>query len=699
VELQAASATHKLQTSVAGTNIRFIGCDSMQALAGEQSERIVGVDVGGTFTDLVSVDRGVIRITKVPSTPPEFDRGVINALTASLRNSDSKSNARLIHGSTVATNALLQRRGEPIAFVTTDGFRDMMLIGRQNRPRLYALHVERPKPITPEENWFTVRERIDARGEVVIALEDDEIEKLSKQIRARGLGHVAICLLFSFVNPLHERRLGEKLIGAGLTVSLSSEILPEFREYERASTTAINASLRPTVQKYLESLRKDLPNEIAELRIVQSGGGTLDVADASRLAARLVLSGPAGGVMGAAFIARAAGYSEIITYDMGGTSTDVATVIEGKPNWTTASVLDGLPIGLPMFDIQTVGAGGGSVAYRDTGGALRVGPRSAGAVPGPACYGRGGMEPTVTDANLILGRILPDWFLGGEMKIDPDLAHRAIEPLAADLGKSVIETAIGIITIAEANMSRAIRAVTAQRGHDPRKFTLISFGGAGGLHACALAEALDIPRVVVPPYAGVLSALGMVVAPPIVDVSRTVVHLGATVSDHDLEAQFARLTAQAAELVADHDTVATEYFADVRFRGQSHELKVALNEFTIADISRRFYAAYREIYGRPPKGRAIEVVTLRVRRTGRAAEVALPTLQATTLSGNVARETAAFNERGQPVRAAVLQRSELMQMSVTPGPIVLTDPEATTFVPQHWTARCDERGIVQLTRR
>src|SRR5688572_26799320 len=445
---------------------------------------VVGVDVGGTFTDLVAWDArtGALRVVKLPSTPPDFHKAVIEAVR---RVAPAGSAPRIVHGSTVATNALLQRAGQPVAFVTTEGFRDMLLIGRQNRPDLYALRVVRPPPLTPEENWFTVRERVGAGGEIVVALDPSEVDRLVETIRVRGLRHVAVCLLFSFVNPAHERMIGERCREAGLTVSLSSDVLPEFREYERASTTVINASLRPTVEAYLHELETGLrrnapslspspgtedlpeygdpawsredpspypsplstgergPEGGASLRIMHSAGGTLSVAEAGASAAKLVLSGPAGGVMGALLVARAAGFKDVITYDMGGTSTDVATIVDGRPQWTTASTVDGLPIGLPAFDIVTVGAGGGSVAYLDAGGALRVGPRSAGALPGPACYGRGGTEPTVTDANLLLGRILPDRFAGGKMRVEPDLARRALEPLAARVGKTLEETALG----------------------------------------------------------------------------------------------------------------------------------------------------------------------------------------------------------------------------------------------------------------
>ena len=511
---------------------------------------------------------------------------------------------------------------------------------------------------------------------------------------SRGLRHAAVCLLFSFVNPDHERRLGQRLAKTGVTVSLSSDILPEFREYERASTTAINASLRPTVEAYLATVAAHLPPQVASLQVMHSGGGTLAPGEASARAAQLVLSGPAGGVIGAAYVAQQAGFPDVITYDMGGTSTDVATILGGSPQWTTATTIDGLPIGLPMFDIRTVGAGGGSVAHLDPGGALRVGPRSAGALPGPACYGRGGVEPTVTDANLVLGRILPEAFLGGAMRLDPDLARRAIEPLAASMNRGVIEAALGIVRVAEANMAHAIRAVTARRGHDPRAFSLVTFGGAGGLHACALADALEIPRVIVPPYCGVLSALGMVVAPPVVDVSQTVVHLGTLLDDARIAAECGRLNLMASERLPDADLAAVEVYADVRFRGQSHELKVRVRRPQLRDIEEAFRAEYEATYGRCPTGRAVEVVTLRLRRLGRGVSLTLPTMQ------RVATRPSAvtlYDVAGKQCDAAGAVRAMLVDSS-TPGPLLLTDPEATTYVPEGWTAEGRPDGTVILSR-
>jgi N-methylhydantoinase A len=558
---------------------------------------------------------------------------------------------------------------------------------------------------------------MDARGNVVTPLEDAEIEKLVRAVQQRHLKHAAVCFLFSFINPEHERRLGMALEAAGITVSLSCDVLPEFREYERASTTAINASLRPTVRDYLQKLQTGIDHHckagdgiagtsadpaipspaLHGLRIMHSGGGTLSVTDAAKFAAKLVLSGPAGGVIGAAFAARAAGFADVITYDMGGTSTDVALVLSGEPQWSTSGVVDGLPIGLPAFDIHTVGAGGGSIARLDAGGALRVGPTSAAAMPGPACYARGSTQPTVTDANLLLGRILPDQFLGGGMTIEPSLAAAAIEPLARAMNRSAIDAALGIVRVAEANMASAIRAVTSQRGHDPRNFALVSFGGAGGLHACALAEALEIPRVVIPPYCGVLSALGMVVARPLAEASRTVVQHAAQLDNARLHAEFDSLDAMTQSQLPDEATEQLQRFADVRFRGQSYEVKVPVDSpIAMASIDDAFNSAYAKLYGALPSGRQIEIVTLRVRRVGRGVEVTLPKL--TTESAAPARALMLVAADGRQVQAMAFTRAELLAQPHADGPLLLIDPTATVFVPAGWRVMAQEDGTIICAR-
>ena len=652
----------------------------------------IGIDTGGTFTDLLAWDGTTLRTAKVPSTPGDFHRGVINAINTVLNENQT---ADLIHGSTVATNALLERKGHPIAFITTQGFADLLLIGRQNRPDLYALEPIRPAPITADENTFTVTERIDSTGNILTPLDLDQIDQIITQIKQRGLAHAAVCLLFSFINPIHEQMIAGRFRAAGLTITTSSELLPEFREYERACATAINASLRPNVETYLGKIATELPPAVKSFRVMHSGGGTTSQEEAARVAIRLLLSGPAGGVLGASYIAQLEGLTQIITYDMGGTSSDVACSIDGKPRWTTSTVIDRLPIALPMFDIHTIGAGGGSIAWLDAGGALRVGPQSAGAAPGPACYGRGGVLPTVTDANLVLGRLLPDRFLGGNMPLYRDRATAAVGTLANAMGKSLAETALGILRIAESNMAAALRHVTARQGFDPRTFTLVSFGGAGGLHAAALAEAMDIQQVLIPPHAGLLSALGMIVAPPVVDVSKTVRHLGNQIDDSRLHAEYSNLSSRSSEKLATDQTVKIEAYADCRLQGQSYEVTIPVNRPSIEAIEQTFREAYTALYGRCPADRKMEIVTLRLRRIGKAENVMLPTIQPSEPTGQSTRITLGNGIQGD---VAILARSELASAGSVNGPLLLSDPDSTALVPSGWAAKITPIGGVLLKR-
>jgi N-methylhydantoinase A len=652
----------------------------------------IGIDTGGTFTDLLAWDGTSLRAAKVPSTPGEFHRGVIDAIRSVLNDGES---ADVIHGSTVATNALLERKGYPIAFITTEGFRDLLLIGRQNRPELYALEPRRPAPIVADENTFTVAERVDAAGNVLEPLNLAQADEIIAEMKQRGLMHAAVCLLFSFVNPVHEKAIGERFAAAGLTLTQSSELLPEFREYERGMAAAINATLRPNVETYLSRVAEDLPAGVKSLEIMHSGGGTTSPQEAARVAIRLLLSGPAGGVLGASHVAKAEGLTQIITYDMGGTSTDVACSVDGKPRWTTSTVIDRLPVALPMFDIHTIGAGGGSIAWMDAGGALRVGPQSAGAAPGPACYGRGGTLPTVTDANLVLGRLLPDRFLDGRMPLHPDRAVAVVSALANQIGKTTSETALGILRIAESNMAAAIRHVTARQGYDPRTFTLVSFGGAGGLHAAALAEAMDIGSVLIPPHAGLLSALGMIVAPPVVDVSKTVRHLGDQLDGPRIHAEYSNLSRQSAEKLAVDRTVQIEMFADCRLQGQSYEVTVPVTRPSVEQIEQTFREAYTVLYGRYPADRRMEIVTLRLRRIGKSENVSLPAV--------VARRSPDFSVRiviadGNEADVPMLDREGLASVGCLAGPALLVDPDATAFVPPGWRAELTTVGGVMLKR-
>jgi len=535
----------------------------------------VGVDVGGTFTDLVVVVDGELVTAKVPSVPGAEARGIAAALAAA--GVDAGAVGVLAHGTTVATNALLERRGARTALVTTEGFRDVIEIARQDRASLYDLTAHKPASLVPRELRFTVRERMGPEG-VVVPLDDASLQAAVGAVAAAEVEAVAVCLLFSFLHPEHERAVGDALRVAlpGVRVSLSSELLPEFREYERCSTTVANAYLAPVVSAYLEEIE---PRPL----VMQSSGGVADAASAAARPASCVLSGPAAGVVGAAFVAGAGGFEDVLTFDMGGTSTDVAAVLGGEAQVTAESVVAGVPIRFPMVDVHTIGAGGGSIAWLDDGGALRVGPRSAGARPGPACYGLGGEAATVTDANLVLGYLADGAVLGGEVTLDRDLAERALAGLpvdeslhkrsnpglrdwvsnatSSDAAGRATEAAAGVVRVVEAEMARALRVVSVERGIDPRGLALVAFGGAGPLHACALAEELGIERVLVPLASGMLSALGLAAA----DLRRD-----------DVGGSFDEMEARATR---DLPGAATLRLVDARYRGQSHELTVVAEEW------------------------------------------------------------------------------------------------------------------------
>ena len=504
---------------------------------------IVGIDTGGTFTDFVVLAGDEIRVHKEPSTPTN----PTEAILAGLEHLGSEI-GEVVHGSTVATNALLERRGARTALATTAGFEDVLEIGRQTRPAIYDLSVTRPAPLVERQARFGVRERLGTKGEVVVPLEAGDAAEVASAIAAGGFESVAICLLHSYANPEHERLVVaalEEVFDGFLTAS--HQVLPEFREYERTSTTVANAYVGPIMQRYLGELADRLPGP--RIRIMQSNGGSISLQAARRSAVQTILSGPAGGVVGGVEVGRLAGYPDVITFDMGGTSTDVS-LCQGEPARTSESSVGGLPIRLPVIDIHTVGAGGGSIAYRDPGGALRVGPRSAGAVPGPICYGRGDTDVTVTDANLFLGRLSPTHFLGGGSMLDMAPVEGAILGLATAMGMSSVELAEGIVSVANMTMAGAIRVISVERGFDPRDFSLVSFGGAGSMHAAALARDLGIPRVIIPAAAGILSALGMLLADIVRDYSQTLMVATDVADGGTLDAAFASLEARALEQFA-----------------------------------------------------------------------------------------------------------------------------------------------------
>jgi N-methylhydantoinase A len=647
----------------------------------------LGVDVGGTFTDVVILADGRLITAKVPSTPSDQSEGVLAGVQAA--DFDAGELAAFAHGMTVATNALLERRGARLALVTTEGFRDVIEIGRQNRPSLYDLTRDRPPALVPRELRFTVRERMGPDGEIE-ALDEDSVAQVVDAVRDAEVDAVAVCLLFAFLHPDHERRVGEALREQldGVHVSLSSEVLPEFREFERFATTAADAYLAPRLAAYLGRLAErardaGLPDPL----VMQSSGGVVDLESAASQAAACVLSGPAGGVVGAAYAAAASGYEDVLTFDMGGTSTDVAPVIGGQAQTTTDSVVAGVPLKLPMVDVHTVSAGGGSIAWADAGGALRVGPQSAGAEPGPAAYGAGGEEPTVTDANLFLGYLEDGATLGGEVVLHRQLAERALERLGSELGLDALETALGIVREANAEMTRALRVISVERGLDPRDFALVAFGGAGAMHACALADELGMRTLVVPKAAGVLSALGLAIS----DVRRDYVEpLLGELDPQRLESAFAELEPHARE---DLDDPRLARAADLRYRGQSFELTVDAGDPD--QLATRFHDAHEQRYGYRMDEESVELVNARVTATVAVEKPALKE-EASQGDGRAGRRRASFE--GDWAEVDVLDRTQMGAGAEVSGPALVEFPEATCVVAPDWAGRVDEAGSLVLER-
>jgi N-methylhydantoinase A len=654
----------------------------------------LGVDVGGTFTDLVALVEGRLITAKVPTTPRNQARGVVAALE--IVQPGVGAVASLAHGSTVATNALLERRGARTALVTTEGFRDVIEIGRQNRPALYDLTRDRPPALVPRELRFTVRERMGPDG-VLVPLDGESVRAAVDACREAGVEAVAVCLLFGFLHPEHERRVGEALREAlpGVQISLSSEVLPEFREYERCSTTVCNSYLAPRLGAYLERLADEvaalgLPSPL----VMQSSGGVAEIETAAVHAASCLLSGPAGGVVGAAWVAGLSGFRDLLTFDMGGTSTDVAPVLGGTVRTTTESVVAGVPVKLPMVDVHTVSAGGGSIAWVDAGGALRVGPRSAGADPGPAAYGRGGTEPTVTDANLYLGYLPDGAELGGEVRLDRGQAEAALRRVGERLGLGSEEAARGIIRVADAEMVRALRVISIERGLDPRELTLVAFGGAGGLHACSLAEELDIGRILVPLAAGVLSALGLAISELRRDRVRPLLAELEGVDPAEVEACFAGLEADVRGQLAGDARLSLARLADLRYKGQSFELTVGAED--LEGMAARFHAAHERRYAYRMEDEVVELVNLRLVGTVPREE---PELSAASprRDGSPGRRRACVD--GGWRELDVHDRGALGVGSELQGPAVVEFAESTLLVRPGWRATVDEIGTLNLERR
>ncbi len=684
----------------------------------------IGVDTGGTFTDLVCVDGAAegsrLRVFKLRSTPADPSTAIlegIQRLAGEVRLAGQvrlagevlggASPLEVTHGSTVATNAVLERKGARVALLTTAGFEDVLRLGRQTRPELYNFMVRRPEPLVPAELTFGLHERLSASGAVLQPLHALELDELIPRLQALAIESVAVCFLHAYANAEHEQQAAAALRAAGFRVSASSEILPEYREYERWATTVVNAYVAPLMARYLSRLQAGLGP--ATLRIMQSNGGSISAARAGTEAVQTILSGPAAGVVGAGAVAAASGVTRLITFDMGGTSTDVS-LLDGAISTTAESLVGDLPVRLPVLDIHTVGAGGGSIAWIDAGAGLRVGPRSAGAEPGPVCFGKGD-RLTVTDANLLLGRLDPVYFLGGRLTLDLARTERVAGEFAAQLGLSPQALAEGIVRIANANMERAVRVVSVQRGFDPRDFALLAFGGAGGLHACDLADSLEMTTVLIPEHSGVLSALGMLLADVVKGYSVSVLRPAEDLPWHELLARLAPLVERA------HADLAEEGFPPerqslsatlgMRYKGQAFEIDVPLPSAlpaattpdepasSMASVIAAFHTLHAKLYGYSNAARATEVVQLRLRAVGQTEK---PTLPAHT---PVPEDPLPTPDKVRPTIFAghslatpVFHRDRLAPGMRGAGPAMILSGESTNMIPPGWAWHIDRAGTL-----
>jgi N-methylhydantoinase A len=677
----------------------------------------IGVDTGGTFTDLCAYDdtTGQLHVRKVSSTPADPGQAIVRGLGELLDQIGGRGVSEVsyfAHGTTVGTNALLTGRGARTGLITTKGFRDLLELGRGRRPHMYDPQADKPEPFVPRDLRMEVTERIRHDGRVEIPLDRDEVRVAARALRDSGVVSIAVCLLYSYVRPDHERAIGEIIREEfpEAHVSLSSEVLPEFREFERLSTVVTNAYVGPVVADYLARLRETLAASglRCEPHVTQSNGGVIPFVAAEKRPVRLVLSGPSTGVVGAAAICTAAGFGDIITFDMGGTSSDVSLVRGGEPKVAASLEIDGRPIRSPMLDIHTVGAGGGSIAWIDTGGHLRVGPASAGAFPGPACYGNG-EDPTVTDANVVLRVLNPDYLLNGQLKIDKDASHRAVGRLADQLGMSVEETAQGIISVVTANMARAIRVISVHRGYDPRDYALVPFGGAGPLHAARLAAELGSPVVVVPEIPGAQSALGLLMTDVRSDFMRTSI-VPVRPGNDDLAAVLADLSGQAvawfdAEGI-EEDRRSVVRGVDMRYTGQNYELGVDVPDGpvtaeTIRVLVDRFHDAHERMYGYRAEDDPVEAVTFRVQAVGSVprATVDRSAPKGTRLADAVVARRLVYLD-GSHVDCPVYDRARLDVGHRFTGPAIVEQMDSTTLLLPSDVCEVDEmRNLIIRTAR
>jgi N-methylhydantoinase A len=690
----------------------------LTAKASELEKRMrLGIDVGGTFTDLVLINdqTGRIHYTKTSSTPEDLARAVLTGLDEILAQAQAEPGDLdyVVHGTTIGTNALIERKGAKVGLITTSGFRDVLEIARIERPDtgLYDMTVDLPDPLVPRYLRLEVEERVAADGAILRELKQESVEAALELFAQEGVAAIAVCLLFSFRNPEHERVIKQicrsKL--PAIPVTISSEIAPEFREYERTSTTVINAYLLPITRAYIDKLASELQGTygLSDLRIMQASGGAMTAETAKTHAAQMINSGPAGGALASALFGQLAGEDKLVGVDMGGTSFDVSLIVDGKPRLKSEGEFEGFPVKVPMIDVEGIGAGGGSIAWVDTGGALNVGPQSAGAQPGPACYGRGGELPTVTDANLVLGRLNPDYFLGAEMQLHSELAQEAIRRHVAEpLNLPVEEAAVGIIRVVNANMVRGITVNSTQKGYDLRDFSLLAFGGAGPLHAVELAQDLGMQRIIIPPFCSVFSAFGAVASDIRHDYVKTVAWSGAEMTPEALQAGFAQLEFEASALLAKEEVpknrIQLQRSADIRYEGQSYELTIPLSETGVlrdADVDKLisdFHDWHQRIYAYSDPSEKLELISLRLAAKGSVPELKLgsPEKEVATSPTPKSQRQVFFPGHGQ-LTTEVFERNQLLTGQTIEGPSLIEERTSTTVVPPGWSGRLDgHRNII-----
>jgi N-methylhydantoinase A len=666
----------------------------------------IGVEVGGTFTDLVAIDEKGIHVLKVPSTPDHPEAGAFDALIAS--GVPLESVRELAHGSTVATNAVLERKGFLTAFVTTQGFRDILFLQRHGRSNIYDLQYQKPASVVERANCFEAVERILGDGSVLAPLDEEQVvNTLVPALAAGGYEALAVCLINAYINPAHEERLREIIAQhlPDLNITISSAITREFREYERASTTCLSAYVQPVMDHYISRFMQRLDESQFKGRfsVMQSNGGKMPAEAMRASAITALLSGPAAGVMGAARQAARSGYTNLITLDMGGTSTDVCVVVNGKPQLTTEFSIDGLPVRIPVLDINTVGAGGGSIIWIDEGGMLRAGPKSAGAVPGPACYGRGGTAATITDAHVVRNTILPEAFLGGRMAIDVELARKALQPIADHFNMTLEQAADSAIQLANANIVRAIQVISTERGHDPRDYVLVPFGGAGPLHAAPVAHDLGISKIVVPPNSGVISAYGLLASDFIQFESLTRRGLLDQDAADRIRAVFAEMHERALARAADmglRGELIVDFVADMRFVGQAFEVPVHL---AVSELSHLSGDRLRDLFGQAHQrlfffgaegDKPVEFVSFRLGITAPLGDI--PQLHESSDATGHDREIDIFDGRAWH-KARLISRAAMRVGESLHGPALLDDPTSTLLVPDGWRAERDASDNMILT--